>query len=69
MTGIRFRVSVHHGDTLYAESTVLEARPSASRPHAGVVRIETRGRNQEGTLVTNDGYVLEPSITIPSRSW
>ncbi|HTV03536.1 MAG TPA: flagellar basal-body rod protein FlgG [Luteitalea sp.] len=24
--------------------------------------------NQEGTLVTNDGYVLEPSITIPSNA-
>ena len=24
--------------------------------------------NQEGTLVTNDGYVLEPSITIPANA-
>ena len=42
---------VHHGDTLYAESTVVEARPSRSRPDAGVVTLETRGTNQRGEVV------------------
>ena len=37
MTGIRFRVSVHHGDTLYAFSEVLETRES-DRPDAGIRR-------------------------------
>jgi len=36
------------GDTLYAESLVLEMRESGSRPHAGIVKIKTRGLNQHG---------------------
>ena len=36
------------GDTLYAESLVLEKRESKSRPHAGIVKIKTRGLNQHG---------------------
>jgi itaconyl-CoA hydratase len=36
------------GDTLYAESLVVEARPSRSRPEAGIVTVRTRGLNQHG---------------------
>ena len=39
------------GDTLYADSKVLEKRESKSRPEAGVVKFRTRGFNQDGTLV------------------
>lgn len=42
---------VFAGDTLYSESEVLEARASKSRPSQGIVKVETRGYNQEGTLV------------------
>ncbi len=38
-------------DTLYSESEVLEVRPSRSRPTQGVVKVETRGYNQDGDLV------------------
>jgi acyl dehydratase len=48
---LRHVAPLHHGDTLYGESTVLEARPSKSRPGLGVVTIETRGHDQERTLV------------------
>jgi len=34
------------GDSLYAESEVLEKRDSASKPDRGIVAIETRGFNQ-----------------------
>jgi acyl dehydratase len=34
------------GDSLYAESEVLEMRASASKPDRGIVAIETRGFNQ-----------------------
>jgi acyl dehydratase len=34
------------GDSLYAESEVLEMRESASKPDRGIVAIETRGFNQ-----------------------
>ncbi|HEY4558015.1 MAG TPA: MaoC family dehydratase [Enteractinococcus sp.] len=42
---------VHHGDTIYGESEVLNARVSASKPDRGIVQVETRGYNQHGTLV------------------
>jgi acyl dehydratase len=42
---------VFHGDTLFAESEVLEVRPSGSKPDRGVVRVHTRAYNQDGTLV------------------
>ncbi|MBO9309875.1 MAG: MaoC family dehydratase [Chloroflexi bacterium] len=42
---------VFHGDTLYAESEVLEARESRSRPDCGVVRLKHIGRNQRGEVV------------------
>jgi acyl dehydratase len=40
-----------HGDTLFAESEVLEVRPSSSKPDRGVVKVHTRAYNQDGTLV------------------
>ena len=39
------------GDTLYAETEVLETRPSRSRPNVGIVRVRTRGYKQDGTVV------------------
>jgi itaconyl-CoA hydratase len=39
------------GDTLYAESEVLETRESKSRPDNGIVTVSTRGLNQDGKLV------------------
>jgi acyl dehydratase len=47
---VRMPHPVFVGDTLYAESLVLEARPSKSRPHAGVVTVRTRGLNQDGAV-------------------
>jgi itaconyl-CoA hydratase len=38
------------GDTLYAESRVLELRSSQSRPHAGIVTARSRGLNQDGEV-------------------
>lgn len=42
---------VFHGDTIYAESEILEKRESKSRPNAGIVRIKCTGRKQDGTVV------------------
>lgn len=39
------------GDTLYAKTRVLEKRESKSRPHAGIVKFETHGLNQDGKVV------------------
>lgn len=48
---LRHVAPLHHGDTLYGESTVVEARASASKPGVGVVTIDTRGYNQDRLLV------------------
>lgn len=42
---------VFAGDTLYSESEVVAVRESASRPTQGIVKVETRGYQQDGTLV------------------
>ena len=39
------------GDTVWAETEVLEKRESASRPGTGIVTIRTRGINQRGEVV------------------
>lgn len=39
------------GDTLRADSTVLETRESKSRPNAGIVTVRSRGINQDGSVV------------------
>ncbi|HEV2439351.1 MAG TPA: MaoC family dehydratase [bacterium] len=39
------------GDTLYAETEVLEKRESRSRPNVGILKFRTRGYKQDGTVV------------------
>jgi acyl dehydratase len=48
---VRLPHPVFDGDTLYAESEVLEKRESRSRPHMGIVRLKTAGLNQHGKIV------------------
>lgn len=40
-----------HGDTVYAESEVLEKRDSKSHPEAGLVRLKHWGKKADGTVV------------------
>jgi acyl dehydratase len=40
-----------HGDTIYAETRVVEKRLSSSRPDRGIVTVETKGLNQRGEEV------------------
>ena len=48
---IRMPAPVYEGDTVYAQSEVLSARESKSRPHMGLVEIKTTGFKQDGTVV------------------
>lgn len=48
---VRLPAPVHVGDTIYAQSEVIEARESRSRPDVGIVKLRTTGFNQEGTVV------------------
>ena len=48
---IQFPNPVRAGDTIYAESEVLDKRESQSRPTQGVLHIKTRAVNQRGEEV------------------
>jgi acyl dehydratase len=48
---INLTAPVFCGDTLYAESEVLEKRESQSRPTQGIVTVKTRAFKQDGTAV------------------
>ena len=54
---------VFHGDTLYAESEVLDVKPSSSKPDRGVVRVHTRVYKQEGTLVAE----FKRAVLVPRK--
>jgi itaconyl-CoA hydratase len=60
---VRLPAPVFAGDTIYAESEVLESRRSKSRPGQGIVRVRTRGYNQDGTVVIE----FERSVLVYSR--
>lgn len=48
---IKMSHPVFAGDTLYAESEVLEKRTSKSRPGQGLVTVRTTGKNQDGVVI------------------
>jgi itaconyl-CoA hydratase len=50
-TDIRLPAPVFAGDTLWAESEILDVRESSSRPNVGIVGMRTRGINQRGETV------------------
>jgi itaconyl-CoA hydratase len=49
---VRMTAPLFVGDTLYAESEVLEKRESKSRPDQGIVTFRTIGKNQDGKVVS-----------------
>lgn len=51
LSDITFPAPLFHGDTLYAETEILEKRLSSSRPGQGIVTMRHTGRNQDGTIV------------------
>ena len=50
-TEVSFPAPVRLGDTIYAETLVMDKRPSASRPGEGIVTLEHVARNQHGAVV------------------
>ena len=62
-TDILLTAPVFVGDTIYAESEVLEKRESKSRPTQGIVTVATRGMKADGTLFMS--FVRR--ILIPKR--
>jgi itaconyl-CoA hydratase len=50
-TDVQLPLPVSIGDTIEAESTILDSRDSRSRPGEGIVSVATRARNQHGVAV------------------
>jgi acyl dehydratase len=60
---LRHQQPTFHGDTIYAETKVLEKKPSASKPDRGIVTVETRGFNQRGEEVC----YFRRKVMVPTR--
>ena len=60
---VRLTAPVFIGDTLYAESEILNKRESKSRPTQGIVTARTAGRKSDGTVVID----LQRSFLAPKR--
>ncbi len=60
---IRHTAPTFAGDTLYAETTVLEVTPSSTKSDRGVVYVETHGLNQDGDQV----LTLRRRVLVPRR--
>ncbi|MFB6305282.1 MAG: MaoC family dehydratase [Haloferacaceae archaeon] len=68
---VRHHAPVFHGDTIYAESEVLDKRESESRDHVGIVTTELRAYNQDGDQVLSlerTGMVLKREHAQPSAA-
>jgi len=65
---VEFPHPVFHGDTIRAETTILDKRESKSRPEAGIVWFEHRGYNQHDRLIclcTRVGMILKKPVGKP----
>ncbi|MBI4291754.1 MAG: MaoC family dehydratase [Betaproteobacteria bacterium] len=60
---INLLAPVFPGDTIYAESEVLEKRQSRSRPNHGIVTVRTTGKKADGTIFMS----FVRSALIPKR--
>jgi itaconyl-CoA hydratase len=58
---VRLPAPVFAGDTIRAETEVLEKRESKSRPGQGIVTVRTRGLNQDDEVVIE----FERTIMVP----
>lgn len=61
---MRFLRPVYPGQTLLAESTVLDKRPSESKDDRGIVHVRTTGRTEDGEVV----LTYERKILVKRRS-
>jgi acyl dehydratase len=62
---LRHIAPTFHGDTIYGETTVLDVKESASKPDRGIVYVETRGYNQDGTVIC----IFRRRVMVPKREY
>ena len=61
---LQHKLPTFHGDTIYAETKVLDKTESQSKPDRGVVGVETRGFNQRGEEVC----YFRRKVMVPRRA-
>jgi acyl dehydratase len=62
---LQHKVPTFHGDTIYAETLVLDKKESSSRPDRGIVSVETRAYNQRGEEVC----YFRRKVMVPKREF
>lgn len=62
---VKHTAPTYHGDTIYAETTVLDKHLSQSRPDRGIVTVETHAYNQHGETV----LTFKRRVMIPTRAY
>jgi acyl dehydratase len=62
---LQHKMPTFHGDTIYAETKVLDKRESQSKNDRGVVSVETRAFNQRGEEVC----YFRRSVLVPKRAF
>ena len=65
VSSLRHVAPTFRGDTICGETTVLGKRLSRSEPDRGIVEVETRGYNQDGTLVC----VFRRKVMVPTETY
>ena len=60
---LRHAKPTFHGDTIYAQTTVVDVVPSRSKPDRGVVTVDTIGTNQRGEVVCE----FRRKVLVPKR--
>jgi acyl dehydratase len=61
---LKHQAPVFHGDTLYAQTEILEVRESESKPDRGIVKVKTEVYNQNNQLVAS----FRRSVLVPKRN-
>ena len=60
---LQHKFPTFHGDTIHAETRVLEVKESSSKPDRGVVTVDTIGMNQRGEVVCE----FRRKVLVPKR--
>jgi acyl dehydratase len=64
MDNVRFIAPVFIGDTIRVESEIIEARPSKSRPGAGILKFRNSVKNQRDEVVAT----YETALMVSTRT-
>lgn len=62
-TEIKHLSPTFHGDTVYAQTAILDKRESRSKSDRGIVWVETSAFNQEGTKILS----FKRAVLVPKR--